>query len=205
MENNAEFWDRVAKVYNVFVNVINAKTHKNLRNQIIPYFNNCDTVLECACGTGMLTEAIAPICKKLIATDFSKKMLLKANQKCKNHKNICFMVADILHLDFADGSFDKVIAANVIHLLHNPTQALIELERVCRPGGKIIIPTYINKKSNNKENKFVRLIGKMGVKFKERFTFSEYCQFIRDAGYPHAKYINVDGFIPCSIAVIDKK
>ena len=53
--------------------------------------------------------------------------------------------ADILHLDYPDESFDKVIAANVIHLLDEPLKALSELDRVCRKGGSIIIPTYMNR------------------------------------------------------------
>ena len=43
-----------------------------------------------------------------------------------------------------DDRFDKVVAGNVIHLLSDPHAAVKELERVCKPGGKIIIPTYIN-------------------------------------------------------------
>ena len=35
--------------------------------------------------------------------------------------------------------------ANVIHLLDEPYKALAELDRVCHVGGKIIIPTYMNK------------------------------------------------------------
>lgn len=203
--NKTLFWDRIANVYDVFVHLINAKTHKALRAQIVPLFNSSDTVLECACGTGMLTEMIAPRCQKLLAMDFSKNMVLKAKKKCKWHDNICFMVADILHLDITNATFDKVVAANVLHLLHNPHQALSELDRVCRPGGKIIIPTYINKKSNNRENEFTKMAGKIGAGFKQKFTFSSYHQFFIDADYPHTQYIRADGFIPCLIAVIEKK
>jgi len=204
MKNEAVFWDRVAVVYDVFVNVINAKTHKTLCKEIEPLFSPTDTVLECACGTGMLTGVIAPKCKNIIATDFSKNMVEKTQAKCKSHNNISFMVEDILNLSFDDASFDKVIAANVLHLLDDPHQALKELYRVCKPGGKIIIPTYINQKSNNKENKFVKAVGKIGACFKETFSFSTYRQFIRDAGYKCANYIEVDGFIPCLVVVIDK-
>jgi hypothetical protein len=45
----------------------------------------------------------------------------------------------------------------------------------------------------------------MGAGFKQKFTFSTYQKFIRDAGHPEAQFIRVDGFIPCSIAVIEKK
>ena len=83
MNNNSLFWDRVAGVYDVFVNVINARTHKALKSHISNLFIPSDTVLECACGTGMLTEIIAPECQKLIATDFSKNMLRKAETSAK--------------------------------------------------------------------------------------------------------------------------
>lgn len=152
----------------------------------------------------MLTEIIAPECQKLIATDFSKNMLQKAETKCKNHSNIRFMLADILNLDFEDGIFDKVVAGNVIHLLDEPFKALEELVRVCRPGGRVIIPTYLNKQTSKKENRFAKIAGKFGAGFKQKFSFSSYRQFFLDAGYIDALHIKIDGFIPCSIAIIEK-
>ena len=53
------FWDNVACVYDVFANVINRKTNEELcsvvKNLILPEYE----VLECACGTGLLTGVIA--------------------------------------------------------------------------------------------------------------------------------------------------
>ena len=97
-----------------------------------------DDVLECACGTGLLTRHIAPVCRHIVATDFSEKMLERARRKCLDYGNASFEYADIFHLDYPDESFDKVIAANVIHLLDEPLKALSELDRVCRKGGSII-------------------------------------------------------------------
>ncbi len=204
MNNNSLFWNRVAGVYDVFVNVINAKTHKALKFHLSHLLIPSNIVLECACGTGMLTEIIAPECQKLIATDFSKNMLQKAETKCKNHSNIRFMLADILNLDFEDGIFDKVVAGNVIHLVEEPFKALEELLRVCRPGGKVIIPTYLNKQTSKKENRFAKIAGKFGAGFSHKFSFSSYRQFFLDAGYIDALHIKIDGFIPCSIAIIEK-
>ncbi len=205
MERKTVFWDYLAGVYDVFVNIINAKTHKALRAEVIPLFNPSDVVLECACGTGMLTEAIAPWCREVVATDFSKNMVRKAEAKCKNQNNVRFVIADILNLCFADSAFDKVVAGNVIHLLDSPYQALRELERVCKTNGKIIIPTYINRRTNNKESELAKVIGKIGVDFKQKFTFASYRQFFTDSGYRGVQYIDVDGFIPCSIAIIEKR
>ena len=53
------FWDNVAGVYDLFADIFNKETHKALiaavSSRITPY----DAVLECACGTGLLTGAIA--------------------------------------------------------------------------------------------------------------------------------------------------
>ena len=73
------FWDNVACVYDVFANVINRKTNEELcsvvKNLILPEYE----VLECACGTGLLTKETAQRCKSLVATDFSEKMLERVN------------------------------------------------------------------------------------------------------------------------------
>ena len=177
------FWDNVAGVYDVFVNVINGKTHQQLRRIVSSLIEPDDTVLECACGTGLLSAVIAPKCRQLTATDFSEKMLKKAEKNCRSFRNITYAQADITALSFADGSFDKVVAGNVIHLLDNPVTALRELNRVCKDGGMLIIPTYMNKDDKGKTSGFAGAVGKAGADFKRQFTAESYRQFFLDAGY----------------------
>ena len=43
------FWDQVAGVYDIFVNVINRKTHKILKEIVSDLIEPDDVVLECAC------------------------------------------------------------------------------------------------------------------------------------------------------------
>ena len=43
------FWDNVAGVYYVFVNVINRETHQKLKEIVSDLIEPDDTVLECAC------------------------------------------------------------------------------------------------------------------------------------------------------------
>ena len=144
------FWDRVAGVYDVFVNLLNRRTHQKLKRIVTDLIEPDDIVLECACGTGLLSAVIAPKCRKLTATDFSRKMLKKAEKKCAAFHNIRFAWANITTLPWPDGSFDKVVAGNVIHLLDNPLKALRELNRVCKDGGMLIIPTYMIKTRKEK-------------------------------------------------------
>ena len=198
------FWDNVAGVYDVFVNVINGKTHQKLRRIVSSLIEPDDTVLECACGTGLLSAVIAPKCRQLTATDFSEKMLKKAEKNCRSFRNITYAQADITALSFADGSFDKVVAGNVIHLLDNPVTALRELNRVCKDGGMLIIPTYMNKDSKGKLSGFSGAAQKAGADFKRQFTVESYRQFFLDAGHPDVKVSLADGRIPCAVAVMRK-
>ena len=198
------FWDSVAGVYDVFVHVINRKTHQELKEIVAALIEPDDTVLECACGTGLLSAVIAPKCRQLTATDFSEKMLKKAEKNCRTFRNITYAQADITALSFADGFFNKVVAGNVIHLLDNPLTALGELNRVCKDGGMLIIPTYMNKDDKGKPSGFVGAVGKAGADFKRQFTVESYRQFFLDAGYPDVKVSLADGRIPCAVAVMRK-
>ena len=187
-----------------FVNFINRKTHQKLKRIVSSLIEPDNTVLECACGTGLLSAVIAPKCRQLTATDYSEKMLNKAKKNCAVFQNITFSKADITALSYPDGSFDKVVAANVIHLLDNPLTALSELNRVCKDGGMLIIPTYMNKDDKGKTNGFSDAAQKAGADFKREFTMESYRQFFLDAGYPDVKFSLADGRIPCAVAVMRK-
>ena len=198
------FWDSVAGVYDLFVNVVNRKTHVALRRIVAGLIQPGDRVLECACGTGMLTEVIAQKRARLTATDFAPKMLERAKKNCAAFDNITFEQADITALNYPDGSFDAVVAGNVIHLLDEPMKALGELDRVCKAGGRLIIPTYMNRDKTGSTSGFATAVGKAGADFKRQFTVESYRQFFLDAGYRDVSIQLAEGRIPCAVAVMRK-
>ena len=196
------FWDDVAWAYDIFAKIINRKANKALCATVEKLIFPTDEILECACGTGLLTGVIAPRCKSLIATDFSAKMLKRAKNKYGKYGNVKFEQADILSLAYPSGSFDAVVAANVIHLLDEPYKALLELERVCKPGGRIIVPTYMNRTEKGKTNGITGTIGKAGADFKREFTPHAYREFFTEAGYKNISCTVCNGKIPCAVAVL---
>ena len=127
------FWDRVAGVYDLFANHINRRANGALCAAVAEEIRPEDEVLECACGTGLLSGVIAERCRSLVATDLSEKMLQVAQRKFGSRPNLTFRQGDILHIDFPDESFDAVVAANVIHLLKEPERALAEMFQRSRP------------------------------------------------------------------------
>ena len=175
------FWDNIAWVYDIFADGINRKANRKLCKVVAGLISPTDDVLECACGTGLLSGVIAKRCKSLTATDFSAKMLTRARKKYGQYPHVQFEQADILHLPYPDARFDAVVTANVIHLLDNPHQALLDKGKTNRVSG---------------------VIGKAGADFKREFTLETYRQFFADAGYTDVQYTMCEGRIPCAVALI---
>ena len=197
------FWDKVSPLYDFFENVYNGKVYSGTGAKVAEMIEPSDYLLECACGTGAITQYLAPKCRKMIVTDFSTGMLKQAAKKCGKLGNVTFKKADITALKCKDAHFDKVVAGNVIHLLPEPEKAMHELERVVKPGGKIIIPTYINM-SKSTGTVAVKFITLLGADFKRQFDLDSYKRFFADMGYEDVEYHVVDGRMPCAIAVITK-
>ena len=198
------FWDYIANYYDFFENLYNSKVNQELCKRVAERMSSNDNVLECACGTGMISVHIATKCRSLIATDFSQGMLAKSRKRCKKIKNIRVEKANILQLEYPNESFDKVVAANVIHLLDQPDIAISELIRVCKKGGKIIIPTYIITKEHGIFTILIRLINHFTKTFLYQFNEQSYKNFFNKQGYSQIDFEVINGRTACCIAVITK-
>ena len=101
-------------------------------------------VLEVAAGTGLVTTALAEVAGEVVATDYASAMVEVLERRVRELglANVRCEQADIYALRFEPGSFDAVVAANVLHLVPDLDGALRALKRVLRPGGKLITPTF---------------------------------------------------------------
>lgn len=199
------FWDKAAGLYDLFEEYYNGKVNRQLCGEVAKLIDTTDVVLECACGTGMISRHIGKKCKRLIATDFSIGMLKQAKKKCADLLNVKIRRADIMHIQCKNERFDKVVAGNVIHLLDDPEGALKELMRVCKTGGRVIIPTYVNHENAGKPSAFVRFLERFGAGFKCQFDYQSYQEFFKKAGYTDIEFQLITGKMPCAIAILEKK
>ncbi len=196
------FWDLVSNYYSVFENLFNCKVNSEMCKHVAEKIDSNDDVLECACGTGMISVCIAPVCNSLVATDYSDGMLRNAKEDCKAFGKVRIEKGDIMHLPYADGSFDKVVAANVIHLLDKPELALAELMRVCRKGGMVIIPTYVFSKRSWFARSFMKIVNCFTKTFVNQFSEESYKEFFKRLGYYNASFDIVEGRMACAIAFL---
>lgn len=197
-------WDIFSGVYDPVEKIVNRKVYGEIGDIAARFVDKDDLVLECACGTGAMTVKIAKKCRRLAAADLSTGMMSQARKKCAGFDNVRFFKADITDLKVADGTFDKVIAGNVIHLLNEPQKAVSELVRVCKKGGRVIIPTYITNLDDPIQKAEKKAMEIAGIHFDHDFTAETYKQFFRDMGYENAEFITAEGRFPCMFAVLNK-
>ena len=196
------FWDRISGVYDFFERAYNKQCYDGTGDRVAQEIDENDLVLECACGTGSISRPVARKCRKLIATDMSVDMMKRAKRNCSECDNIRFRKANIMSLNVKSDTFDKVVAGNVIHLLDEPYKAIDELLRVCKKGGKVIIPTYINVEKTSSEF-LVKLFDFAGAHFTNQFDRESYREFFVNGGY-NVEFDIVEGKMPCALAVITK-
>ena len=102
------------------------------------------TLLEVGVGTGV---ALPRYAKHLSITgiDFSPDMLRKARQRkrARRLRNVVGLYEmDASELTFDDNSFDTVVAMYVMTVVPDANKVLRELERVCAPGGEVVIVNH---------------------------------------------------------------
>jgi ubiquinone/menaquinone biosynthesis C-methylase UbiE len=100
-----------------------------------------DTVLDVACGGGIIVCAFAPEVKHATGIDMTPAMLDRARQLAseKGITNVSWDQGDVGALPYADGTFDIVVTRFSMHHFLDPIAVLREMKRVCAPGGRVVV------------------------------------------------------------------
>src|ERR1700731_4208711 len=100
-----------------------------------------DTVLDVACGPGLLVCAFARVAQHATGIDMTPAMLEQARktQQEQGLKNISWLPGDVYSLPFPSEHFSIVSSRFAFHHLKDPMGALMEMKRVCKPGGRIVV------------------------------------------------------------------
>src|SRR5208282_3178420 len=102
-------------------------------------------ILEVACGRGGFVRVLESRGATVWGADFSAVALRIARQKAIDDiihsSRIALSQADAHRLPFANSAFDLVISCETIEHLADPSVALREMSRVCKPGGLLYLTT----------------------------------------------------------------
>ncbi|PYN17197.1 MAG: methyltransferase type 11, partial [Candidatus Rokuibacteriota bacterium] len=100
-----------------------------------------DTVLDVACGGGLVVCAFARTVRHATGIDLTPAMLEQArkNQAAQGLANITWKQGDVLPLPFPDASFTIVTSRFAFHHFLDPLAVLREMKRVATPGGKVMV------------------------------------------------------------------
>jgi len=113
----------------------------NILQELFPI--NIPRYLDFACGTGRITQRIAPIASESYGVDISESMLGKARGKCPDTTFVC---ADLTQNDVDIGEFDLVTSFRFFGNAQDDLReaALAAINRHLRPGGYLIINSHRN-------------------------------------------------------------
>jgi arsenite methyltransferase len=101
-----------------------------------------DRVVDAGCGPGFYVaetlERVGPE-GSVVGVDASQPMLALAAKRCEGHDNVGFEQGDVTALPVADADFDRALSVQVLEYVADVPAALVELFRVLRPGGRVLI------------------------------------------------------------------
>ncbi len=152
----------MGRISRFFVNRFNARRNVRIlgwmrQNVSLPAGSIC---LEIGCGNGDLASRVVDGFRPALymATDLDPRQVVAAKAHLARRypdgmpSAVELRTADMLHLTFADASFDAVVAVVSIHHAspnhHDPSgvpRALAEIDRVLRPGGVLVYEEILHK------------------------------------------------------------
>jgi ubiquinone/menaquinone biosynthesis C-methylase UbiE len=100
-----------------------------------------DTVLDVACGGGLVVCAFAGVVRRAEGIDITPAMLERARALAaeKGLTNTTFRQGDVTSLPYPDGAFSIVTSRFTFHHFQDPLAVLREMRRVCAPGGRVAV------------------------------------------------------------------
>lgn len=100
-----------------------------------------DTVLDVACGGGIVVCGFAPHVKHATGIDMTPAMLERARRLAaeKGIANVSWRDGDVTRLPYPGAAFTIVVTRFAVHHFPDPSAVFAEMVRVCAPGGRIVV------------------------------------------------------------------
>ncbi len=134
-------YDRIARFYDLIDKPMDLMGVRRRRKRLLQLARG--TTLEVGVGTGR-NLGLYPEGIDLTGIDISANMMAKARHvAAADHIDATLELADVQDLPYPDGSFDTVTATCVFCSVANPVAGLVEIARVVKPGGQVLLLEHV--------------------------------------------------------------
>ncbi|MGH8984153.1 MAG: class I SAM-dependent methyltransferase [Acidimicrobiia bacterium] len=102
-------------------------------------------VLDVACGAAHAAEQAALHVRQVVGVDLTPSLLAVGAERLRGAgiANVLLQQGNVAELPFVDASFDLVVCRGSLHHFPEPTQPVVEMARVCRPGGRVVVSDMV--------------------------------------------------------------
>jgi SAM-dependent methyltransferase len=102
-------------------------------------------VLDVACGAAHASEVAAPHVRQVVGIDLTPALLAIGAERLRaaGIHNVLLQEGHAAALPFVDASFDLVFCRTALHHFPDPERCVVEMARVCRPGGRVVLSDMI--------------------------------------------------------------
>lgn len=106
---------------------------------VIPYLKKTDKLLDVGLGPGSILKDFAKYVAEVVGVEPTQELVDLAASQPDLPPQVTFQFGLAYKLPFKDNTFDIVHALQVVIHLQDPVLALKEMERVCKPGGYVLV------------------------------------------------------------------
>ncbi len=148
-----------------------------------------DTMLDVACGAGHVVCAFARTVRHATGIDLTPAMLERARtlQSEQGLGNVTWQLGDVLPLPFGAGAFTLVTARYAFHHFPDPAAVLVEMARVCAPGGTVMVVDTEASPDPVKAAEFNRMERLRDPSHTRALSLTEHRAMFRGAGLPEPR------------------
>lgn len=175
-------YNRVARFYDLEQALEEPLVFGRLRRALWADAPAAGSILEVGVGTGVNMRHY-PQGARMTAIDISDRMLEKARARAERTQvTVDLRLMDAQHQDFADGTFDAVVATCVFCSVPDPVAGLREVLRVLKPGGRALLLEHV-RSSNPVMGKMMDLINPIAVRISGANINRQTVENVRAAGF----------------------
>ena len=145
-----------------------------------------DTVLDVACGPGLVVAAFARVVRHATGIDITPAMLDRARTLAAERglTNVSWDHGDVTRLPYPDGTFSLVSSRFAFHHFLEPAKVLAEMRRVCAPGGTVVVTDLTASDDPRKAAAFHRMECLRDPSHARALILGELEGLFRDGGLP---------------------